>query len=108
LGPLPNIRLANLELEAETLQHYADMTREGLEAYTPEDKHDAYKALRLRVVLHPDGSMEADGVFTLELPPIGWQNFVPASTQSDPAYRAFPPFLDTYTTHLLGEPPNNV
>jgi hypothetical protein len=91
----------------ETLQHYADMTREGLEAYTPEDKHDAYKALRLRVVLHPDGSMEADSVFTLELPPIGWQNFVPASTQSDPAYQAFPPFLDTYTTHLSGEPPNN-
>jgi hypothetical protein len=45
--------------------------------------------------------------YPLELPPIGWQNFVPASTQSDPAYQAFPSFLDTYTTHLLGEPPNN-
>jgi site-specific DNA recombinase len=62
-------RIANLELEAEALlEHYTGMTREGLEAYTPEDKHDAYKALRLRVILHPDGRMEADGVFILEPP----------------------------------------
>jgi hypothetical protein len=60
-------RLANLELEAEALlEHYAGMTREGLEAYTPEDKHDAYQALRLRVVVFPDGHMEADGVFMVE------------------------------------------
>jgi site-specific DNA recombinase len=60
-------RLATLELEGEALlDHYAGMTREGLEAYTPEDKHDAYKALRLRVVLNPDGSIEVEGVFTLE------------------------------------------
>ncbi len=58
-------RLANLELEAEALlEHYAGMAREGLEAYTPEDRHDAYKALRLRIVAHPDGHMEARGVFT--------------------------------------------
>lgn len=57
-------RLANLELEAEALlEHYAGMAREGLEAYTPEDRHDAYQALRLRVVAHPDGRMEAGGVF---------------------------------------------
>ncbi len=57
-------RLANLELEAEALlEHYAGMAREGLEAYTPEDKHDAYRALRLRMVAHPDGRMEAEGVF---------------------------------------------
>ena len=53
-------RLANLELEAEALlAHYAGMAREGLEAYAPEDRHDAYQALRLRVVVHPDGRMEA-------------------------------------------------
>ena len=57
-------RLANLELEAEALlAHYAGMAREGLEAYAPEDRHDAYQALRLRVVVHPDGRMEAGGVF---------------------------------------------
>jgi hypothetical protein len=60
-------RLANLELEADALlEHYADMTKEGLEAYAPEDKRDAYQALRLRIVVYPDGRMEADGVFALE------------------------------------------
>jgi hypothetical protein len=52
------------ELEAEALlEHYAGMAREGLEAYAPEDRHEAYRALRLRVVVHPDGRMEAGGVF---------------------------------------------
>jgi hypothetical protein len=60
-------RLANLELEAEALlEHYTEMTREGLEAYTPENRHDAYRALRLRITVNPDGGMEADRVFMLE------------------------------------------
>jgi uncharacterized protein (DUF3084 family) len=59
-------RLANLELEAEALlEHNAGIAREGLEAYTPEDRHDAYKALRLRIVAHPDGRMEAEGAFNV-------------------------------------------
>jgi hypothetical protein len=59
-------RLANLELEAEgLLEHYGGMAREGLEAYTPEDRHDAYKALRLRIVAHPDGHVEAEGAFNM-------------------------------------------
>jgi len=64
-------RLANLELEADALlEQYARMTPEGLDRYTPEDRHQAYKALRLRVVVHPDGAIEADGIFNLNGAPL--------------------------------------
>jgi hypothetical protein len=59
--------LANLELEADALaEQYARITPEGLDAFTPEDCHQAYKELRLRVFVHPDGSMEVVGIFNLD------------------------------------------
>jgi hypothetical protein len=58
-------RLARLELEADAvLEQYAEMTPKGLDVFTPEDRHQAYKALRLRVTAHHDGRMEASGVFS--------------------------------------------
>ncbi len=60
-------RLAKLELEADALlEQYARIIPEGLDAFTPEDRHQAYEALRLRWFVYPDGSMEADGIFSLE------------------------------------------
>ena len=46
------------------LEQYAEMTAEGLDAFTPEDRHQAYKALRLRVTAHPHGGMEVSGVIS--------------------------------------------
>src|SRR5215217_7160472 len=64
-------QLTSLELEADAmLEQYEKMTPEGLDAFTPEDRHQAYKALRLRVVVHPDGGMEAHGVFNLNGAPL--------------------------------------
>ena len=63
--------LANLEIEADALiEQYASITPEGLDLYTPEDRHQAYKELRLKVIVHADGSMEADGVFNLDSAPL--------------------------------------
>jgi hypothetical protein len=64
-------RLANLELEADTLlEHYTRIAPEGLDCYTPEDRHQAYKELRMRMLVHPDGSMEANGIFNLNGAPV--------------------------------------
>ena len=57
--------LAGLELEAEALmERYAAMVPEGLEHFTPEDRHEAYRALRLKVTVGVDGSVEATGVLS--------------------------------------------
>ena len=55
-------RMAKLELEAEALaNHYRFQAREGLDLFTPEDRHDAYKALGIRVIAHADGVAELTG-----------------------------------------------
>jgi hypothetical protein len=55
-------RLASLELETEALiEAYCSKARAGLDLYTPQDKFDAYKALALRVIAHPEGTMELIG-----------------------------------------------
>jgi hypothetical protein len=57
--------LADLELEAEVLvERYTAMVPEGLEHFTPEDRHEAYRALRLKVTVGVDGSVEAAGVLS--------------------------------------------
>jgi len=54
--------LAELERSLETLaERYRFEAREGLNLYTPQDKHDAYKALGINVLAHPDGSTELVG-----------------------------------------------
>jgi hypothetical protein len=58
-------RLGNPELEADALlEQYAGMAPEGLDAFTPEDRHHAYKALKLKVTAHPHGDMEASGIIS--------------------------------------------
>jgi len=33
----------------------------GLDLCTPQDRHDAYKDLGIRIIAHPDGSIELTG-----------------------------------------------
>jgi len=61
--------LADLEAEAESImERHAAMVPEGLERFTPEDRHDTYRALRLKVTVGTDGFVEADGVLMGLLP----------------------------------------
>ena len=48
------------------LEQYAGMVPEGLDRYTPEGHHQAYKELRLKWFVYPDGRTEADGVLNLD------------------------------------------
>ena len=55
--------LTGLEAEAESvMERYAAMVPEGLEHFTAEDRHETYRALRLKITAGADGSVEADGV----------------------------------------------
>jgi site-specific DNA recombinase len=64
-------RLESLKRDREAvLEAYANVTVEVLEGLSPEERNKLYKILRLRVVLHDDGTPEVSGVFCgdLELP----------------------------------------
>jgi hypothetical protein len=37
------------------------VAREGLDLFTPEDRHETYKALGIKVIAHPGGSIELTG-----------------------------------------------
>src|SRR5215218_449966 len=55
-------RLASLKLETEALiEAYSSKALAGLDLYTPQDRFDAYKALGLKVIAHPDGTIELIG-----------------------------------------------
>jgi hypothetical protein len=55
-------RIEQLERDAEALmERYCFEAREGLDLYTPQDKHDAYRALGINVIAHPDGTIELTG-----------------------------------------------
>jgi hypothetical protein len=57
-----------LEREVEALMElYSYQAREGLDLYTPQDGHDAYKTLGIRVIAHSDGSTELTGGLLAEL-----------------------------------------
>ncbi len=45
------------------LEHYADVTPEVVDAASPEDRRRVYEMLRLQVVAHPDGTIEANGEY---------------------------------------------
>ncbi len=52
-------RLASLKLEAEApIEAYSEKARAGLDLYTSEDKHAAYKALGATVLVSQDASTE--------------------------------------------------
>jgi hypothetical protein len=80
-------RIAELERGAEALMElYSDQAREGLDLYTPQDRHDVYNAPGIKVIAHLDGSTELTGS-------------VPANLHSDNG-RAIP--NEEY--HALGAP----
>jgi hypothetical protein len=55
-------QIAELEREAEALKAlYRHQATEGLDLYTPQDKHDAYKTLGINVIAYPDGTTELTG-----------------------------------------------
>jgi hypothetical protein len=54
------------ELERDknaVLETYARMAPEALDALAPDERHQFYKMLRLRVTAYPDSSLEVSGVF---------------------------------------------
>jgi site-specific DNA recombinase len=54
--------LAELERDVEALmERYSFEAREGLDLYKPEDRHDAYRALGIKVISFPDGTIELTG-----------------------------------------------
>ncbi len=60
-------RIEQLERDAEALmERYCFEAREGLDLYTPQDKHDAYKALGINVIAYPDGTAELTSSVLLE------------------------------------------
>ena len=55
-------RVAKLEREAEALmEQYRSQALEGLDLFTPEDRHDVYKALGIKILAHADGVAELTG-----------------------------------------------
>jgi hypothetical protein len=53
---------AELERNASALlERYTFEAREGLDLYTPEDRHDAYRALSIEVISYPVGTVELSG-----------------------------------------------
>ena len=56
--------LAELERDKDAvLKNYARMTPEVLDALTPEERHQFYRMLRLRVTSYSDGSLKVSGAF---------------------------------------------
>ena len=57
--------LEELERDRDALlESYAEMTPEGLDALTPEERRQVYGMLRLRVEVAADGTMEAQGILS--------------------------------------------
>jgi recombinase-like zinc beta ribbon protein len=56
-------RIAELEHDRDTLlSAYTEKASRGLDYFTPEDRHQTYKKLRLSVLVHPGGDLEVSGV----------------------------------------------
>jgi hypothetical protein len=57
-------RLESLKRDREAvLETYANVTVEALEGLSPEERNKLYKILKLRIVLHDNGTPEVSGVF---------------------------------------------
>lgn len=55
-------RLAELERGlGELTALYREQAREGLDLYTPQDRHDAYRTLGINAIAYPGGSVELTG-----------------------------------------------
>jgi hypothetical protein len=56
--------VAAIERDAEAvLRDYAGLMPEALATMAPEDRHRVYNMLRLKVLVHPDGTGELRGMF---------------------------------------------
>ncbi len=63
IGPEPLHTQRDLEQDKTTLpETYSERASWGLDYFNPEDRHQAYKKLRLSVVVHPGGDLEVSGV----------------------------------------------
>jgi hypothetical protein len=61
-------RLKELERDKDTLlESYAGAVSGALESLEPEERHRVYEMLRLRVVAHLDGTLEAHGILSRSL-----------------------------------------
>ncbi len=57
-------QIEQLERDAEALlEHYAEKVPEDLDNLTPEERHNVYKMMRLRVNVWPEGTPEANWAF---------------------------------------------
>jgi hypothetical protein len=55
-------RVVELERDRDALlRSYVGMTLEALDGLAPEDHHRVYRMLKLKVLIKPDGSLEASG-----------------------------------------------
>jgi translation initiation factor 2 beta subunit (eIF-2beta)/eIF-5 len=62
--------LEELERDRDALlESYAEMTPEGLDALTPEERRQVHGMLRLRVEVATDGTMEAQGILSKDWRP---------------------------------------
>ncbi len=56
-------RLAELERDKATLlEAYSEKASKGLDYFTPEERHQSYKKLRLTVLVHPGGDLAIGGM----------------------------------------------
>jgi site-specific DNA recombinase len=56
-------RLRDLERDKDTvLDRYTDLLPEALDDLAPEERHDVYRMLKLKVNMHPDRMLEVSGV----------------------------------------------
>jgi hypothetical protein len=56
-------RVAALERDAEALlDSYAGMVSEALDSLAAEERHEIYRMLRLKVLAHPDKTLDVSGV----------------------------------------------
>ena len=54
--------ISNLEKDKEALiESYANLVPEALDSLTPDERQQVYRMLKLRVMAHPDGTLEAAG-----------------------------------------------
>jgi hypothetical protein len=87
--------IAELERDAKALmERYRFEAREGLDLYTPEDRHDAYRTLGLKVIALPDGTIEVTGD-ALTMDTCG------DSVRSTPSERSHEPLSTDATRPLL-------
>ena len=82
--------MAALERDRDALlRSYAEMTLEALDEITSEERHRIYRMLKLKVLVQPDGTLEASGeslgrwCFRNQAPAVPRWPKVPSETSCD-------------------------